>query len=111
MTEDKRGEERSRKRIMVRYGEDKPDRTGFTKDFSVHGAFIRTNDVFKPGTTVVVELVFPERTVTLQGRVAWAKEVPTRLARVLECGMGVNFLETPSEWIDFYAKWLACLTS
>ena len=109
--DEKRGEERSMKRVMVRFGTDKPDKTGFTKDFSLGGVFVRTNTVFKPGTTVQVELAFPEKTIQLQGRVAWAKQVPPQLAHVLECGMGVNFLEVDAEWSDFYAKWRACLTS
>ena len=108
---EKRGEERSLKRIMVRFGTEKPDKTGFTKDFSLSGLFVRTNTVFKPGTTVNVEMAFPEKTITVRGRVAWAKKVPPQLAHVLECGMGINFLEVDPEWADFYAKWRACLTS
>jgi Tfp pilus assembly protein PilZ len=87
---------------MVRYGIDKTDRTGFTRDLSETGLFIKTNTVFKPGTTIQVELTFPDRTFYLWARVVWAKKVPPQLAHVLECGMGISFANPDPEWSEYY---------
>ena len=104
-TKDKRGRHRTRRRILVRYGVDRPERTAFTKDLSEGGLSLRTNQVFAPGTVLQLELEFPERTFSLWARVAWAKHVPPQLAHVLECGMGLALIEPPPEWAAFYAKW------
>ena len=102
---ERRPAKRLRKRLMVRYGVDEANKMGFTKNISETGIFIRTNTVFRPGTTVHVQVQFPERTFSYWGRVAWAKQVPTQLAHVLECGMGVSFIEPPGDWLEFYRKW------
>ena len=94
---DKRANERALKRVMVKFGTDKPNRTGFTKNLSATGLNIKTNNVMKPGTTIQVELKFPERTFAMWARVVWAKKVPSQLAHVLECGMGVHFVDPPEE--------------
>lgn len=94
--------DRARKRLMCRYGVEKPDRTGFTMNLSETGVFIKTNNVFKPGTTLQVELPFPEATFVMWGRVIWAKKVPPQLAHILECGMGVCFIDPSAEWLQFY---------
>ena len=99
-----RDRDRARKRTMVRYGIDKADRTGFTKDLSSTGLFIKTNHVFKPGTTIQVELTFPDRTFSMWARVVWAKKVPPQLAHVLECGMGVCFVDPDPDWITFFQQ-------
>jgi Tfp pilus assembly protein PilZ len=90
---------------MVRFGDDKLNKTGFTANVSEGGLFIRTNSVYPPGATIQVEIDFPERTWRLWARVAWAKKVPARLAHVLSCGMGVSFLDPPDAWYDFYTAW------
>ena len=102
---EKRDSNRTRKRVMVKYGTEKTDRTGFTKNLSETGLFIGTNNVFKPGTTIQVELQFPERTFNMWARVVWAKKVPTQLAHVLECGMGVCFVDSPQDWLEFFHDW------
>lgn len=92
---------------MVKYGTDKADRTAFTKNLSETGLFIGTNNVFKPGTTIQVELKFPDRTFSMWARVIWAKKVPSQLAHVVECGMGVCFVDPSAEWLEFYERWKA----
>ena len=103
----KRGNGRTRRRLMVKYGTDKADRTAFTKNLSETGLFIGTNNVFKPGTTIQVELKFPEHTFNMWARVVWAKKVPSQLAHVVECGMGVCFVDPSPEWLEFYDRWKA----
>jgi len=103
--DDKRVTNRAKRRLMCRFGVDKTDRTGFTMNLSETGVFIKTNSVFKPGTTLRLELIFPERTFEMWGRVMRAKKVPPQLAHVLECGMGVYFLQPDPEWLTFFEGW------
>lgn len=98
--------ERVKRRLMVRFGVEKADRTGFTMNLSESGAFIRTNTVLKPGTTLQVELIFPERAVPLWAKVVWAKKVPPQLAHLLECGMGVRFINPGENWTGFFMRWM-----
>ena len=91
--------------MLIRFGEDKITKTGFTKNLSVTGVSINTNSVFAPGTTLQLELRFPSRTLSMWGRVMWAKKVPVSLAHVVDCGMGVSFLEPPEDWPGFFREW------
>ena len=96
---------RAKRRVMVRYGTSAADKTAFTKNVSETGLFVGTNNVFKPGTTIQVNLEFPDRLFSMWARVVWAKAVPPQLAHVLECGMGVCFVDPPAEWLTFYKEW------
>ena len=102
---DNRNTRRARLRLMVRFGTTVPDKTGFTKNVSESGLFIHTNQVFRPGTTIQVEAQFPDRKFTFWGRVVWAKQVPPQLAHILECGMGVCFVNPSPAWLDYYLAW------
>jgi len=98
---EKRGQGRAKRRVMVRFGIQKADRAAFTRDLSETGLFIKSNRVFKPGTTLQIEMTFPDRTFAMWARVAWAKKVPPALAHVLECGMGVCFISPETDWIEY----------
>jgi Tfp pilus assembly protein PilZ len=102
---DKRRQGRARRRIMVKYGLSTADKVAFTKNLSETGLFLQTNTVFKPGTTIHVAIQFPSETVSLWAQVVWAKVVPPQLAHVLECGMGVHFIDPPSDWKAFFIEW------
>jgi len=102
---EKRDTHRAKKRVMVRYGVERPERTAFTKNLSEQGMHIQTNAVVKPGTRLQVELKFPDRTFAMWGTVAWARRVPPQLAHTLPCGMGIAFIDPPAEWVEFFAKW------
>ena len=97
--------DRRKRRLMVRYGVGKADRTGFTRNLSLTGLYVQTNNVLRPGTTVQVEIVFPERQFSMWAKVVWAKKVPPQLAHILECGMGVCFIDPPPEWAEFFDSW------
>ena len=101
---EKRKKWRLRKRLMVRYGVDPPLKTAFARDISVKGIQIATNGVVTPGSTIQVELNFPDRTFTMWARVVWAKKVPLQLAHTLHCGMGLDFLEPEPAWIEYFHK-------
>ena len=55
--------------LMVRYGLSNAEKTAFTKNVSETGLFLQTNQVFKPGRTIQVQIQFP-RTTSACGR-AW----------------------------------------
>jgi Tfp pilus assembly protein PilZ len=92
---------------MVRYGPNALERTCFTNNISLSGAFLRTNNVFKPGTTIQVEFEFPDRKVNLWAQVVWAKKVPPQMAHVILCGMGVRFINPGQEWAEVFGVWQA----
>ena len=102
---DKRAHNRAKRRMMVRYGASAADKTAFTKNVSETGLFLQTNQVFKPGSTIHVQIQFPTETFSMWARVVWAKTVPQGLAHVLECGMGVCFIDPSPEWIAFFHEW------
>jgi Tfp pilus assembly protein PilZ len=96
---------RAKRRMMVRYGVSAADKMAFTKNLSETGLFLQTNQVFKPGTTLQVQIQFPKHTFSMWAHVVWAKTVPAQLAHVLECGMGIRFIDPPSDWGDFFNDW------
>lgn len=101
----KRNNRRHRKRLMLRFGEGKAEKTGFTRNISATGLFIHTNSVVKPGTTIQVQIHFPDRVVSHWARVAWAKQAPPQLAHVVECGMGVRFIDPKEDWFEYFDQW------
>ena len=102
---DKRVTKRTRRRLMVRYGTGPNAKTAFTKNLSDTGLFLQTNAVLRPGTTIQVEIVFPDRSFTMWARVVWAKKVPPQLAHIVACGMGICFIDPPADWIEYYHHW------
>jgi Tfp pilus assembly protein PilZ len=99
---DKRETARTLKRLTVRYGVQAAKKMAFSQNLSEAGVKVRTHQVFRPGTKLHLELKFPDRSFALQGRVAWAKKVPPQLAHVLDCGMGIRFLDPPDDWDAYY---------
>jgi len=102
---DKQAHPRKRGRVQARYGVDGLDRTAFTNNLSFSGAFLRTNMVFRPGTTIQLELVFPDEKVQLWAQVIWSKKVPPQLAQTLHCGMGIRFVNPGPEWEATFNRW------
>ena len=102
---EKRGPERTRRRVYVRFTKEDSKRAGYTKNLSENGIFVQTNQVSRPGTTVHLEMEFPDTKFSMKARVMWAKKVPPQLAHVLECGMGLQFVDPPPEWPEFYREW------
>ena len=96
---------RAKSRLLARYGTTVLEKTAFTKNVSESGLFLHTNQVYRPGTTVQLQVQFPDRSFNFWGRVVWAKQVPPQLAHILECGMGIRFIEPSAEWLDFYEAW------
>ena len=103
---EQRGRDRTKRRLMVRFGTAAADRTAFTKNLSETGLFLQTNSVVPPGTTIQVQIHFPDGTYSHWARVMWAKKVPPQLAHILECGMGVCFVDPGADWLEFYRAWV-----
>jgi hypothetical protein len=107
---EKQAHPRTRGRIRVRYGLNALERMCYTNNVSLSGAFLRTNNVFKPGTTLQVEFEFPERSMALWAQVVWAKKVPPEMAHVILCGMGVRFINPGPEWAEAFGAWQSSKT-
>jgi hypothetical protein len=103
--QEKRQSDRLKRRLMVRFGPETPNKTAFTKNLSASGAFLRTNSVYKPGTTLQLEICFPSGDVGVWAQVVWAKKVPAQLAHILDCGMGVRFINPGADWDETFRKW------
>jgi len=89
---------RFRKRLEVKFSSGGDIYKGRMSNFSLSGLFIRTNRVFAPGTTINIELVLPDGTITfLKGIVRWAER--THLA--IRNGMGIELLERDTAFMDF----------
>ncbi len=102
---EKRVIRRAKTRVLCRYGVTVADKTAFTKNISESGLFLKSNQVFRPGTTIQLTLQFPDRTFSFWATVVWAKQVPPQLAHLLECGMGIRFINPSPEWLAYYENW------
>lgn len=89
---DKRLEKRHRKRVKVRYGEESPAKVAFTEDVSEGGLFIKTALVARPSSTLKLEITTSDNeTISVEGRVQWARKVPPNLLMKTKGGMGIRF--------------------
>ena len=88
---------------MLKFGRSEPEFLGFSGDLSHTGIFIKTNNVFRPGTHLAIDLVLPdESNLRLYGYVMWAKKVPASLIRqIKKGGMGVQLENISDEYINF----------
>jgi Tfp pilus assembly protein PilZ len=90
----RRKEERKRKRIPIRFGNNDLRFRAFTMDISANGLSIKTNQVFPPGTPLMLMLIVDGKPLTAKGEVIWAKRVPPELIRFVHCGMGIRLTLT-----------------
>jgi hypothetical protein len=102
--ESKRYIKREAKRILVRFGTSDLKKGAFTRNVSETGMCLQTNAVYGPGTKIRVQFDLENRTFSMLARVIWAKTVPSKLAHVRRCGMGICFIEPPLDWIQYYNK-------
>ena len=113
---EKRFIKRYLKRLKVRYGVEQPVKLAFTEDITDAGMFIRTHDVIKPGSVIVVEVCLSEETkITLKGRVMWEKKLPPAMVgQVKKAGMGIKILEILNDgktlWEEFVKSCSASAT-
>jgi PilZ domain-containing protein len=89
---------RHRRRVEVRYAEgDRPPMLGYSGNISMTGMMLRTPRVHPPGTILHLEVRFPQRTLTLVGKVMWAREGPMAWLATGRVGMGIRFVNPPAE--------------
>ena len=99
---------RHRKRVMVRFGPDGPEKAAFTTNLSEHGVLLQTNHVFAPGTILQIEVLPPDHAkFELVGRVVWVRRVPPRLQQVKSSTMGLYFSKPSQDWIELCRSWNA----
>ena len=86
---------RHRTRVAVRYGPEKPQHLGYTRDCGEKGLFLQGNQLFPPDTELRLDLDLPEGPRNVRGIVRWVKEVPPAFRRSMRGGMGIEFLSSP----------------
>lgn len=82
------------KALVTKAGTDKPV-TGFTRDISPEGLYIHTRAPFPPGTSIAIELHYPDERIDLEGVVVRAERVPVQMQGILKPGMGVKVRTSP----------------
>lgn len=100
---EKRIIKRVRRRLSLRFGQDKPVRMAFTEDVTNLGLFIKTTNLYQPGTEITIELILPDETkVNFIGFVRWSKKVPPNMIHLVKkAGMGVKIVRFVSGEEDF----------
>jgi Tfp pilus assembly protein PilZ len=93
---DKRKDPRYKRRIALQFWsvQDTTPRKGFTQNLSVRGVFVATNQPFKPGTRVFLEIPSGKGSLVLQGEVRYSARVDLALQRVKPSGMGIRLILT-----------------
>ena len=91
-------EPRYRRRIEVRYGPGTPHFRGYSGNISRSGIMIRAIRVFGAGLILNLELDFPGKTVTVRGKVLWAREGSVQLLPTGRVGMGIKLIDPPTEF-------------
>jgi len=86
------------KRLEVKFSSGIDTYKGILSNLSQGGLFIRTNRGFAPGTTIDIEIVLPDGTISfLKGIVRWAEK--THLA--VKNGMGIELIEKDTAFMNF----------
>lgn len=96
---EKRGRQRKKTRVSVRFGAERPERMGLVTDVSARGLYISTNAVLPCGSAVRVQVPVPGgEPVTLEGRVTRSRRVASSLVLISTGGMGVRLENAPPAW-------------
>jgi len=88
---ERRRHARVKKRFAVRFGPGDLAHSGYTQDLSESGLYLLANTIYPPNTVLVLQVDYPEKTLTLRGIVRWSKDLPPAFRRNLRGGMGVEF--------------------
>ncbi|NIM61212.1 MAG: hypothetical protein GTO30_06010 [Acidobacteria bacterium] len=92
-------------RLLVRFGVQGLERRAPVANISEGGMCVRTNDVYKTGTRILIALELPGGEVHLRGEVMWAIRVPEHQRETMEHGMGVQFLDAGPGWKKAFGDW------
>ncbi|MCK4739318.1 MAG: PilZ domain-containing protein [Deltaproteobacteria bacterium] len=88
---------------MIKFGKTKHYQHGaFITDISESGICIRTEIVFKKGTTIYMRFDLRGKRYDAEGEVIWSKSVPPGISTMKKSGMGVNFTKADKELQALY---------
>ena len=91
---DSRLEQRSKKRLSVKFGHDKLEHLGYLSDVSSEGFFVESRIVYKSGVVLNCELTTRNGEIILiEGRVQWSKKGALHLNHIMKSGMGIYILK------------------
>ena len=95
----KRKYHRFKRRLETEFTVDNHSCRGISSEISMKGLFIKTNNVFVPGTTIHLLLHLPDgSTSKLQGIIKNAMKTHTAY---MKNGMGIELIEKDSHFINF----------
>ncbi len=101
----KRREERKYKRIFVRYGHKRMEHKAVAQQISPSGFFLLTNGiVFVKDSPIVVEIIGPSETWTVEGIVRHAIKVHPSAIHFTKPGMGVELTQIPPACRDYLSS-------
>jgi len=103
MSADKRRMPRTKRRLMVRYGQpgQEPERSGITADISPGGLFVTSFKLEEVGQHLVFLVKVSDKEIPLFGRVVWRRKVPRDLHRAVKNGFGVMLTKAPEAWYQY----------
>jgi hypothetical protein len=96
------GDVRYLRSLVIRYGEEKPDRLGMTADLSRGGLFIVAERPLAAGQSIRMLLELDQYTVPLMGKVAWQR---AKAEQGRPAGMGIQLRNPP----HLYARFIRSL--
>jgi hypothetical protein len=92
---------RYRRRLEVHYVAQGHDpQMGYSGNISNTGMMIRTPNVLAPGTIVEMELRLPNGSIDVKGRVVWARTGPMTWLATGRIGMGIRFIDPPTDLVS-----------
>ena len=84
---------------MIKYGDTKHyQHVAFITDVSDTGICIRTQVVFKKGSTIYMRFDLEGKRYDAEGEVMWSKSVPPGMSTIKKSGMGINFTNVDDEF-------------
>ena len=89
-----------RKRIEIRFGQDRPRYIGYSRNVSKSGVMVGSTRVFAPGTMLLLEVKLSSATYLLEGIVIWAREGPVRWLSTGRVGMGIALIRPPDAFLQ-----------
>jgi hypothetical protein len=105
---DSRLEQRSKKRMAVKFGHDKLEHIGYLSDVSSQGFFVESRIIYKTGVELNCELTTRDGEIILiEGRVQWSKKGALRLNHIMKSGMGIyilKFLQGEDAYLALHAS-------
>jgi hypothetical protein len=88
---------RLRRRAEIRFGPEEPTCLGYSRNVSPSGMMIGTVKVFAPGTLLHLRISLEGVQLELRGKVVWARQGPMQWLRTGRVGMGVRFVDPPTD--------------